>query len=245
MKIKELMEKRAVLVKQMRDMNDKAEEEKRGFTAEDDEKWAKMTADIEALDAKIDREKKLSTEEQRMAADATEQRAHLQPEQNGGSDQPTGTFDEMATFRSWLSGGMGSLSAEQRDYMAARQANSRELRAFSSGTPTFNYTGVSASIVGENTQISSDSSTPFGVVNLDAYMYAPPVLPVSIQFLDDSAFGEGFIANAQGEALGRGINAHLTTGTGSAQPNGIVTASTLGKTGATGQTRHIVVIPAS
>jgi len=286
MKIKELMEKRAVLVKQMRDMNDKAEEEKRGFTAEDDEKWAKMTADIEALDAKIDREKKLSTEEQRMAADATEQRAHLQPEQNGGSDQPTGTFDEMATFRSWLSGGMGSLSAEQRDYMAARQANSRELRAFSSGTsntggytvpeefynqlevamqaygpmledgvadilrtdtgatlpmPTFNYTGVSASIVGENTQISSDSSTPFGVVNLDAYMYAPPVLPVSIQFLDDSAFGEGFIANAQGEALGRGINAHLTTGTGSAQPNGIVTASTLGKTGATGQTTSVTV----
>ena len=286
MKIKELMEKRAQLVSQMRELNSKAEAEKRGFNADEDEQWVKMTADIEALDAQIDREKKLSTEEQRMAASVSEQYAHLQQEQNGSTEQHAGQFDEMATFRSWLSGGMSSLSAEQRNFMAGRQANASEFRAFSSGTsntggytvpedfynqleaamkaygpmledgvadiirtdtgatlpmPTFNYTGVSASIVGENTQVSTDSSTPFGVVNLDAYMYAPPVLPVSIQFLDDSAFGEGFIANAHGEALGRGINAHLTTGTGSSQPNGIVTAATLGKAGSTGQTTSVTV----
>jgi HK97 family phage major capsid protein len=49
----------------------------------------------------------------------------------------------------------------------------------------------------------------------------------------DSIFNmESLLGTLLGERLGRIANAQLTTGTGSSAPNGVVTASTLGKTAA-------------
>jgi HK97 family phage major capsid protein len=51
--------------------------------------------------------------------------------------------------------------------------------------------------------------------------------------MQDSVFNlEAFLAEALGERLGRRANARLTTGSGVAQPNGVVNASTMGKTAA-------------
>lgn len=106
--------------------------------------------------------------------------------------------------------------------------------------PTLNWTTLVATIIGENVQSTLDTSTPFGAVNLGAYTYRTLVLPISYEFLQDSAFGEGTIIDAFGEQLGRGLNAHLTTGTGTGQPQGIVTAATSGKVGTTGQTLTVI-----
>lgn len=43
----------------------------------------------------------------------------------------------------------------------------------------------------------------------------------------------GYLAEAGGRALANGAGAHFITGTGTAQPNGVVNGSTLGITGAT------------
>lgn len=130
------------------------------------------------------------------------------------------------------------LEVAMRSYGAMLQPGVAQIIRTDSGAslpmPSFNYTAVTASIVGEGSTISTDTSTPFGSTTLGAFMYAPPILPVSIQFLQDTAFDESFIVNAMGEALGRGINAHLTTGTGTGQPRGIMTAASVGRTGATG-----------
>lgn len=106
--------------------------------------------------------------------------------------------------------------------------------------PTLNWTTLVATIIGENVQSTLDTSTPFGAVNLGAYTYRTLVLPISYEFLQDSAFGEGTIIDAFGEQLGRGLNAHLTTGTGTGQPQGIVTAAVSGKVGTTGQTLTVI-----
>lgn len=45
--------------------------------------------------------------------------------------------------------------------------------------PSFNYTNVLATIVGEGTTSSADASTPFGVANMNAFTYRSPILPVS------------------------------------------------------------------
>lgn len=131
-----------------------------------------------------------------------------------------------------------SLEVAMRAFGAMLQPGVAQIIRTDSGSalpmPTFNYTAVVATIIGEGSAISLDTSTPFGSVTLNAYMYAPPILPVSIQFLQDTAFDESFIVNAMGEALGRGMNAHFTTGTGTGQPRGIMTAATIGRTGATG-----------
>jgi HK97 family phage major capsid protein len=106
--------------------------------------------------------------------------------------------------------------------------------------PTFNYTAVKATIIGEGSSFTTDSSTPFGVANLGAYTYRSPMLPVSWEFLQDSAFGEGFIADALGRSVAWALNDHATNGTGTSQPRGVITDAVSGKVGTTGQTVSVI-----
>lgn len=101
--------------------------------------------------------------------------------------------------------------------------------------PTSDDTGNSASALAEGADLTDDNSGDMtvGQARLDAYVDATPWVKISFELMQDSAFGiEAFVADALGERLGRRANARLTTGTGSSQPNGIVTASTLGHTAA-------------
>lgn len=107
--------------------------------------------------------------------------------------------------------------------------------------PTATDTANSAAILGENTAAASNVDPTFGSVTLKAYNYATTMVLVPIQLLQDSAFNiEAFLARILGERIGRGFNAHGTTGTGTNQPQGVVTAAALGKTGANGQTTSII-----
>ena len=95
--------------------------------------------------------------------------------------------------------------------------------------PTMNDTSNKGAILGENTQDSTSNLT-FGQKQLDAYKYTSGIFQVSEELLQDSALDvEGIVRDAMAERIGRIANEHLTTGTGTGQPNGIVTASTLGK----------------
>ena len=102
--------------------------------------------------------------------------------------------------------------------------------------PTFNYTAVKATIIGEGSGSTLDSSTPFGIANLGAFTYRSPLLPVSWEFLQDSSFGEGYIIDALSRSLAWAVNEHATVGTGSGQPRGVTLDATAGKVGATGST---------
>lgn len=106
--------------------------------------------------------------------------------------------------------------------------------------PTDNDTSNVGEQLGENTATAEQDIT-FGSVTFDAYMYSSKLVRVSFQLLEDSAFDlNTFLPRKLGERIGRIVNTRLTTGTGSAQPNGIATAATLGKTGTTGQTTSII-----
>lgn len=98
--------------------------------------------------------------------------------------------------------------------------------------PTTNDTTNKGAILNENTQVSEQDVT-FGQVQLPVYMYTSKLVRVSFQLLQDSAFDlNAFLARALGTRLARATNEHYTTGTGSGQPNGIVTAATAGVTAA-------------
>ena len=97
--------------------------------------------------------------------------------------------------------------------------------------PTSDATARVATLVAENAT-STPTDFTLGQKSLDAYMYRD-MAAVSLELMQDSAFPLGqFISDAFAESFGRGLNAHFTTGTGSAQPNGLVTASTVGTTAA-------------
>lgn len=106
--------------------------------------------------------------------------------------------------------------------------------------PTVNDTANKGAILTENSAASEQDMT-FAQLVLDAYKYSSKYILVSVELLQDSSINVAqFLGQALANRIGRITNDHFTTGTGSSQPNGIVTASGLGKTGASGQTATII-----
>jgi len=98
--------------------------------------------------------------------------------------------------------------------------------------PTVDDTGNEGAIIGENTQVTEQDVT-FGQASLDAYMYSSKIVRLSLQLLNDNAFGlESWLANALGTRIGRVQNRHFTVGTGTGQPDGIITSASVGATAA-------------
>lgn len=101
--------------------------------------------------------------------------------------------------------------------------------------PTVNDTAVTAEAHTEGATLTDDGGkdVTFGEKQLDAFAFNTEWLRVSKELADDSVFAmESLLGSLLGERLGRIANLQLTTGSGSSAPNGIVTASTLGKTAA-------------
>lgn len=97
--------------------------------------------------------------------------------------------------------------------------------------PTVDDTANTGRIKAENAAVDDDGSDDvvFGEKILNAYVYDTGMVRIPIELLQDSAFAmEPLLNDLFGERLGRLCNQVLTTGTGSSQPNGIVTASTVG-----------------
>lgn len=101
--------------------------------------------------------------------------------------------------------------------------------------PTVDDTAQTGALKAENAAVVDDGSgdVAFGQKMLNAFVYSTKLVRIPIELLQDSAFDmEALLEDLFGERLGRLANTVLTTGTGAAQPNGIVTASSLGKTAA-------------
>jgi HK97 family phage major capsid protein len=97
--------------------------------------------------------------------------------------------------------------------------------------PTVNDTSTVGVRLAENTAATSEGDVTFGQKQLDAYKYSSGPILVSSELLQDSAFDIGAILNdLMGERIARKVNTDLTTGDGSGDPNGIVTATSAGKT---------------
>lgn len=106
--------------------------------------------------------------------------------------------------------------------------------------PTNDDTSNVGAILAENAQITEQDVT-LGQKTLGAYMYTSKLVRLSLQLIQDDAFGvESWLARKLGERIGRAVAAHLATGTGSSQPEGLFTNATAGKTGASGQVTSVL-----
>ena len=82
----------------------------------------------------------------------------------------------------------------------------------------------------------ADSEPTYSSITLGAYKYGL-LIPVSNELIADAGFDiSAHLAEQAGNGLGFAVNAALTTGSGSDQPNGVVTAAGSGITGGTGVT---------
>lgn len=101
--------------------------------------------------------------------------------------------------------------------------------------PTVDDTAKIAAAQTEGVTLTDDGSEDavFAQKQLDAFAASTEWLRVSFELANDSIFNmEQLLGDLLGERLGRRANAWLTVGTGAGQPNGIVSAATLGKTAA-------------
>lgn len=101
--------------------------------------------------------------------------------------------------------------------------------------PAIDDTAKVAAAQTEGVTLTDDSSEDvvFAQRQLDSFSASTEWLRVSYELANDSIFNmENLLGSLLGERLGRRANAWLTAGTGSGQPNGIVTAASLGRTAA-------------
>jgi HK97 family phage major capsid protein len=143
---------------------------------------------------------------------------------------PQGFYNNLEQARKWF-GGM-------------RQSNATVWRTASGNAipyPTVNDTNNTGEYIAENAAVSQASTEmSFGRVTFNAYKLSSKLVLVPFELIQDSAFDiTAKVASLLGERLGRSENTAFTTGGGSTLPTGVVTAATLGITGATGQTTSV------
>ncbi|WP_439618315.1 phage major capsid protein [Shinella sp.] len=99
--------------------------------------------------------------------------------------------------------------------------------------PTVDDTAVTAEKHAEATALTDDGGkdVTFGQKELGAYVYDTEFVKWSMELAQDSIFNvEALLGELLGERLGRIANRELSIGDGTGDPNGVVTASSLGKT---------------
>lgn len=106
--------------------------------------------------------------------------------------------------------------------------------------PKTDGTAEVGELIAQNTT-ATDLDPSFTVVSLDVYKYSSKIVTIPWELVQDSEIDvEAMVRRRLAMRLGRITNQHFTTGTGSGQPNGLVTAAASGKVGTTGQTLTVI-----
>ncbi len=103
--------------------------------------------------------------------------------------------------------------------------------------PTVDETGIEGELIDENTT-ATDQDATFGTMQLGARKYSSKVFTIPFELLQDQGPGmdvEAFIRRAAAMRIARITNRHFTVGTGTGQPEGMITAAPVGKAGLTGK----------
>lgn len=231
---------------------DKAAAEKRDLTAEEEQSYQRMNAElneraarIEALKADAEREAKIEAATREIA----------------GQVRPTNTAvsTDADVLRSMARGEVRSFTFETRDVVKTSTGAPVPTSFYNQVVeqarlvgPMLDVSTVLRTAGGENLQIPSqagwstaaitgegtaiDESDPSfnSFITLGAYKYSF-LVQLSRELIDDSGVDIlAFLATQTGNALGFKVNNDLTVGSGTNAPKGIVTAAGSGVTGGTG-----------
>lgn len=244
-KLKELREVRATVfaaIDELRKATDGRE-----MTAEEQQRWDTLLTDYDKADRKVEQEERFEelecrqaeqSYERRHAADGNDDPAeyrgafveYLLKGENGVSAENRHRFEQRAGITG-LAGGVlvpstlaNSIEKALKTYGGMLEAGS----VFSTSTggdlimPTVNDTTSKATVVAEY-QKSTQKAPSFGSETLKAYTYRTPIVPVSLELLQDNSFDlESLLSDLLAESFGRGMNEDLTIGDGKGKPKGII-----------------------
>lgn len=266
MTIQQLREQRVEHAKALRNLVEQHPGDR--WQDEQQQQYDTLVANIDRLDAQIERQQKAYDIEAQNRA-SLERRA----DEHGVSldEAEHHQHQEKTIFVAWLRGGMSALSHEQQQIVARKAASIRAdmgttvpaeggylvptdvarqlieamaafggMRAVATTLPTasgnpINYpttdaTSEEGEIVGENQAVSAQDFT-VGVKTIGAFKYSSKSVAVPFELLQDAVIDlDAHINQRLAQRIARITNKHFTTGSGSGQPTGIVTAATVGHT---------------
>ena len=250
-KLKTLREARASVFKQIDELRTATDGRK--MTAEEEPRWQQLLADYDKADKAVESEERFAEIERNQAAQQIEQCTTAQPGDPKQTDEYRSAFQDYllrgatgisAESRSLFEQRAGITGLTAGVIVPETLADNIEIALkayggmFEAGTllttskggdlimPTVNNTDAKATVVAEYNQ-STKSAPSFGSEILKAYTYRTPIVPVSMELLQDSAFDlESLLSNLLAESFGRGINEDLTIGSGTGKPKGIVNWAT-------------------
>ena len=242
--IKSQQELRANLTEQIRDVIESAEAEKRGLDAAEVQKIDRIEVDIRSAEEAIEvasrneaRSLEASAAAKGFAMPKSEERSSSAILREIVATRSMHTFEERTLVPSdntvpksfynevfdvaRLVGPM--LDVGQRiNTTSGEDLTLPTLTAYSAAT----LKGAGAAI--------DESEPTYSSIVLGAYKYAL-LIPISSELVADAGFNiSSHLAEQAGNGLGFAVNAALTSGTGTNQPRGVVTAAGLGITSATG-----------
>ncbi|SFM92674.1 phage major capsid protein [Nitrosomonas communis] len=106
--------------------------------------------------------------------------------------------------------------------------------------PTSDGTSETGEIIAENTT-ATDADPSFGTVALNVFKFSSKIITIPFELLQDTNIDIiGMINSRISTRIGRYGNTMFTTGNNSGQPNGLISASSVGKTRTTGQTLTVI-----
>jgi HK97 family phage major capsid protein len=244
--LKSQVEARNNLIEQARSVIESAEAEKRGLTAEDQQKIERIEGEISQRDAAIETAQKLADREERAVA-AGRESAVPTSEVRGDAD----------ILRAIANGEVRShtFGAEKRTlvpsdntvpksfydeiFLQARLAGpmlqvAQVINTTSGESLTIpTLTAYSTATIKAAGSAIAESDPTFSSITLGAYKYSF-LVPVANELLTDAGFDlSALIAEQAGNAIGFGINTGLTVGTGTVEPTGIFTTGASAVTGGT------------
>lgn len=241
MKYHEMKKKRDTIARQMRELNDKAKEEKRAFTDDETTQWRGMTSELDQLDSQIQREDQLREQDERFV------RENDNPDQKNGEESPTEQRQAEA-FTSYLRHGFAELSQEDKAQLRALGTGTGANGGFTVPKTFVNRVVESMAVYGGIANVCQVLSTQdgrsmpwavsdgrteigemlaenqeagkgdpqFGQVEIGAKKGSSKIVLVSNELLQDSSIDiDAFVARRIGQRLGRLEAGQIITGDGS------------------------------
>lgn len=263
--LQDLREQHNVVAKQAREL---VEANNAAWTAEHQEKYDALMNQLDDIKGQSDRlntmyERISADNAEAQARESAAKFAHDKPSNayakvfnawlKGGDKALTET--DWAVVRNTMSTTTGSeggftVPSEVANTVADALKETGAMRAVATILPTdsgapFSYpmsngTSEVGELIPENTT-ATGADPVFAQAALTAYKFGSKIIAVPMELLTDTAVDmEAFIAKRIADRIARVQNQFFTTGTGSSQPNGVVTAASSGKVGTTGQTTSVI-----
>lgn len=254
--IRQQAEARAKAWEEAKALLDSAAAEKRDLTAEENQTYDRIMADLDSRSQVMETMKAQAEREERAAEAMKGFEAQVKP-----AVASVPEINEADLIRSLARGEIRSHSFEKRDVTKGSTGAPVPTSFYDQVIMLARHVGpmLETSTIlntagGENLQIPSLATYSVGTVSseaaaigesdptfnafktLGAYKYSF-LTQISREMVEDAGVDIlGFLAQQTGNALGYAVNGALTTGTGTVQPTGIVTAAGSGVTGGTGVT---------